>query len=362
MDMLLDEAVGEDRPPNVERAIIDHVEASTPSSGKPKDNRIPFPFFSRPLAIAASVAIAAIASVLIVAVFRGFEGSVPESEAPLAGTAIQADGSELAPGSSLQTDKNPIQIAYADGSQISIQEKSSLQLVASTDLPGQKRLRLNDGSIDAQVSKQPENRPLVIESDHAEITVIGTQFSVSTAPSKTHLHVDSGLVQFTVRQTGDTFDVGSGSFVSYSTQDGVERGESPTISGYTVLNADQNTPLNGLENIAGSATLSLSALETRNLNIRVESSGMRDDTYMEIEVTHTSSSGNVGQTRTRSEGGATGHHVFRDSDRKNREVWPRAWTPQRGIYKIRATPKYRMENRTKVRIGTPVEFTLIVER
>ena len=75
---------------------------------------------------------------------------------------------------------------------------------------GQKKLRLKQGWLSADVRPQPEGKPMLIHTPAAVLEVIGTQFDVEADSESTMLYVREGKVQ--VRRVGDgkTVDVPAG--------------------------------------------------------------------------------------------------------------------------------------------------------
>ena len=62
-------------------------------------------------------------------------------------------------------------------------------------LGGQKALRLEAGTVHAEVAHQPEGRPLLIATADAEAVVLGTRLILGTRTSDTRLSVEKGLVR-----------------------------------------------------------------------------------------------------------------------------------------------------------------------
>jgi len=72
-----------------------------------------------------------------------------------------------------------------------------------------KRFRLEQGTMDVKAALQPPTKPMVVETPHADVTVIGTAFNLSSDPFLTWLSVNHGQVQF-INHAGDSLSVGTG--------------------------------------------------------------------------------------------------------------------------------------------------------
>ncbi len=72
-----------------------------------------------------------------------------------------------------------------------------------------KRFRLEQGMVDIKAMPQPPTKPMVVETPHAEVTVIGTAFNLSSDQFLTWLSVSHGQVQFK-NHAGERLSVGTG--------------------------------------------------------------------------------------------------------------------------------------------------------
>ncbi len=112
------------------------------------------------------------------------------------GATIQhlSTGSEqrLAAGALLlEGDDSSAQLRFDDGTRVTVSGGAEVEF--SQDL--QKRLRLRRGSLTADVTRQPEGHPLVIETPTARVEVIGTVFSLVADSEQTALNVEQGAVR-----------------------------------------------------------------------------------------------------------------------------------------------------------------------
>ena len=105
-------------------------------------------------------------------------------------------------------------ITFADKTVLHLEPETEVrfQSVANSSRGGGKQLKLVSGSLSAVVAKQPKNLPLLIETPHALITVIGTEFDLEVATNQTELEVTRGLVELTEASSPKKLSVGAGEF------------------------------------------------------------------------------------------------------------------------------------------------------
>jgi hypothetical protein len=96
-----------------------------------------------------------------------------------------------------------------------LREATTLELKASATVrleatEAGKRVRLDEGELDATVAKQPVGMPMTFLTPHAEATVLGTSLTLVTDPAESCLKVTEGSVRFA--QGGDQVVVNTGEF------------------------------------------------------------------------------------------------------------------------------------------------------
>jgi ferric-dicitrate binding protein FerR (iron transport regulator) len=103
----------------------------------------------------------------------------------------------LAPGSLLLTGPmSSARLRYADGTVLDVTANARLGNIDRVNALGaQKALRLEAGTVHAEVTHQPEGRPLLIATADAEAVVLGTRLILDTKTSDTRLSVEKGLVR-----------------------------------------------------------------------------------------------------------------------------------------------------------------------
>ncbi|MBA4388968.1 MAG: hypothetical protein C0404_13385 [Verrucomicrobia bacterium] len=121
-----------------------------------------------------------------------------------AGDAI-CDGMRIETG-----DGGKVKFTYfKEGTTIELNEKSLLVVGKAVPRVGSpagaslsKTLKLDAGSLVAKVDPQPANAPMIVTTPQAEMTVLGTRFSVAALADRTRLIVEQGKVR--MRAAGDT--------------------------------------------------------------------------------------------------------------------------------------------------------------
>ena len=123
-----------------------------------------------------------------------------------------ARGMELSAGDVVRTeDSSAVRLRYAgEATTVELRGGTRLRLM---DSKGGKRIEILDGTIEADVAPQPAGRPMVLASPHAEVSVVGTIFTVAAGPDRTRVDVDKGSVRVTGRAEPKGIDVAAGSFV-----------------------------------------------------------------------------------------------------------------------------------------------------
>ena len=117
-------------------------------------------------------------------------------------------------------------VKFADGTILHLEPGTEIrfQAVAKPPRPGGKQLKLISGSLSAEVAKQPEGLPLLIETPHALVTVVGTEFDLSVATNQTALEVTHGHVKMTGAGATQPVSVAAGEFALASPQGALQYG------------------------------------------------------------------------------------------------------------------------------------------
>jgi ferric-dicitrate binding protein FerR (iron transport regulator) len=88
------------------------------------------------------------------------------------------------------------QLQLADGSALILSSAAILAVTSLDAATSGIALRLEQGSIEAEVAPQPIDHPLVIATVQSQATVVGTHFTLSCDSRASHLEVVKGIVRF----------------------------------------------------------------------------------------------------------------------------------------------------------------------
>lgn len=118
------------------------------------------------------------------------------------------------PGNTIRaTTNSSATVKFADGTTLHLEPGTEISLVAvGSQRSSGKQLKLLSGSLSADVAKQPEGLPLLIQTPHALVTVVGTEFDLSVATNQTELEVTHGLVKMTGDGETNAVSVAAGEF------------------------------------------------------------------------------------------------------------------------------------------------------
>ena len=96
---------------------------------------------------------------------------------------------------------------HKESTLIIVRENSELQIQETEQ---GKRLLLKKGDILCDVDKQPIGKPMTIITEQAKVTVLGTQFLLSSNQEDTEIHVSEGSVQFEEKDSNKMIETKAG--------------------------------------------------------------------------------------------------------------------------------------------------------
>jgi len=107
-----------------------------------------------------------------------------------------AVGDEVRAGTRIETGKDgAVTLAWVgEKTGVEIGERSTLNIQRSTSKSGT-RLDLNVGRLTATVAKQAPDKPFVVETPRARVTVVGTKFALMAVPGFSRVDVEEGRVK-----------------------------------------------------------------------------------------------------------------------------------------------------------------------
>ncbi|HSH95746.1 MAG TPA: FecR family protein [Roseimicrobium sp.] len=87
-----------------------------------------------------------------------------------------------------------------------------------------KQIQLLGGSLSAEVARQAAGEPMLIQTPHAMVTVVGTAFDLNVTTNRTALEVTHGLVNLVENYANQSVQVASGEFAVASPQSSMQYG------------------------------------------------------------------------------------------------------------------------------------------
>lgn len=177
--------------------------------------------------------IAAAAAVVLVATFAIFQYTRSESNVTVAHlknvvgdvVILRATGRMPAQNEQVVREDEGVQAAvgaratlhFEDGTQLTLSgDTESRVWLRTPNVVGQlgKQLILDAGRIEASVTPQPANQPLVVRTSTSEVNVLGTEFVLQTTQATSRLEVRSGRVRMQQlvdgKKVGTAVEVGGG--------------------------------------------------------------------------------------------------------------------------------------------------------
>lgn len=145
-------------------------------------------------------------TVIAVATIESFRGDVfalsGAERRPADAGQVLAAGQGLATGAG----QSSAAIVFADGTRVELKPNTTLSEITAA---AGKRVILSQGSLVADVAKQPAGQPLIFSTRHSEATVLGTRLALTCAET-TKLEVKEGQVRHTRIEDKRSVLVGAG--------------------------------------------------------------------------------------------------------------------------------------------------------
>lgn len=105
-----------------------------------------------------------------------------------------SQGFKLQAGDRLITTDEKLSFSYKDGTVVELDESSEALVFLSE--AGGKMIKLQEGDLTADVTPQFKGQEMQIYTKESKALVLGTKFTISSAPIKSNLQVHKGKVQF----------------------------------------------------------------------------------------------------------------------------------------------------------------------
>lgn len=125
-------------------------------------------------------------------------------------------GQALLSGDHVSTGSNDtLQLHYAaESSTLILQAGAAISLTSSNDA---KHVQLHHGTLLCDIAQQSSQAPLTIQTRHAEVTVLGTQFSLTSDKEQTRILMSEGEVSFRALDSPEEQRVTTGESASVDT-------------------------------------------------------------------------------------------------------------------------------------------------
>ena len=121
------------------------------------------------------------------------------------GTKLAA-GQAILSGQGLATRSGVLKLRFPDGTLLVLEGATEIASIVG------KRLSIQRGTVQAEVTKQPAGQPLLFATPHGEAKVLGTVLKILVDEASTRLEVREGRVQLKRLADGWTVDVVTGHF------------------------------------------------------------------------------------------------------------------------------------------------------
>lgn len=127
---------------------------------------------------------------------------VPEAGEPFPAQS----GQQLASGQGLRTqgDGSSAVLAFDDKSRVELGADTTIRM---PETQSGKRIILEQGTVAADVAAQPEGRPMIVATPHAEARFVKARSSVASTSAETRIESAQGKVQLTRKSDGRTLDL-----------------------------------------------------------------------------------------------------------------------------------------------------------
>jgi ferric-dicitrate binding protein FerR (iron transport regulator) len=175
------------------------------------------------MAVAVAVlALAATAALVMVRVVWPTSGLAPTIAATRGDVQVLRNGQRIAatlaetirPGERILTGADgTADLRLTDGTTMQVDSATNVGFEEQKD---SRQVRLKTGAIRCEVAPQRPDRPLVFQTPHAELTVLGTAFELTTTPVESRVRVLRGRVRWTAG--GRSVEVAAGELSTADTQ------------------------------------------------------------------------------------------------------------------------------------------------
>jgi ferric-dicitrate binding protein FerR (iron transport regulator) len=150
----------------------------------------------------------------VVAVLRRVQGDVFLFTQSPADRTPAKSGRAILEGQSILTEgaRSSVVVDYPDHTRLEIAGDTVVRRLTDAKDRSRKHVELEQGALNADVSKQPAGKSMILRTPQAEVSVLGTRFTLAAEKDSTRLQVEEGAVNFTRHEDRRTIQVRSGYF------------------------------------------------------------------------------------------------------------------------------------------------------
>lgn len=150
----------------------------------------------------------------VVAILRRVQGDVFLFTQSPADRTPAKSGQSILEGQSIVTEggRSSLLVDYPDHTRLEIGGDTVVRRLTDEKDKSRKLVVLEQGILNADVSKQPPGKSMILRTPQAEVGVLGTRFLLAAEKEATRLQVEEGAVRFTRTEDKKSIEVRSGFF------------------------------------------------------------------------------------------------------------------------------------------------------
>ena len=176
-----------------------------------------------------------------------------------------SDAFVLKDGDTLVTGSGKAVVIYQDGTSIQLRSYARLEL---NDEDGAKQLSLKHGLASADVTPQPDGKPMVIGTSIMDVEVVGTAFLLEASRGESRLEMTEGKVTVTHIATGRTSGAKAGQSITASADKVTLSDSKPRVVSFSLIDTETKQAVPGYDPILPDAAIPLSTVQGRQLTLR----------------------------------------------------------------------------------------------
>jgi hypothetical protein len=239
-------------------------------------------------------------------------------------------------------------VTCPDGTRLELAGRTLLRFAAApAPSSGDRLVRLDAGTLTADVARQPAGRRRLILTPNARAEVLGTRLTLSVEADASTLTVEKGRVRLVRLADGAAVVVGAGQVATAAHGAPLRAETIPAVTGFTLVNADTDRDIGPLQD---GAVIDLARMPTKNLNIRAETRPRKVGC-----VRFVLDDGAVDRIET----GSTGPLYSLAGDQHGDY---RGWKPAPGRHVLTATPYVSPDTRGPAGQAATLTFTVVGKR